>query len=78
MGEEKSVVSACGSCVAGVVLVEGVGLERCDECKKFESDEDAASAVWSLWEQTNTFLALGDDESAESFGKALDEAGSKL
>lgn len=46
--------------------------------KKYEDDEAAAAAVWSLWEQTNLFLALGDDESAESFGKVLDEAGSKL
>jgi hypothetical protein len=74
MGEEKC------DCIGGAILSMRAlpQVTKCKRCHKFKDDNEAAEAVWSLWEQTHAFLALGDDESAESFGKMLDEAGSKL
>lgn len=46
--EEKK---TCGSCSAGIVVSDGVTIQRCDECKLFETDEDAAHAVVTLLAQ---------------------------
>lgn len=35
----------CGSCHAGILVMNGNELQRCDDCELFETDEDAAMAT---------------------------------
>lgn len=38
----------CGSCHAGILVMNGNEVQRCDECALFETDEDAVEAVREL------------------------------
>lgn len=43
-------MKTCGSCYAGICLMNETEIQRCDTCKIFETDEDAAAAVQALLE----------------------------
>lgn len=45
---KRAPLKTCGSCSAGICLMNGTEVQRCDDCKLFESDQDAADAVGQL------------------------------
>lgn len=38
----------CGSCLAGICIMNGMEIERCDDCRLFATDEAAVEVVQAL------------------------------
>jgi len=60
----------CGSCLAGICIMNGNEVQRCDDCALFERDEDAAKAVHGLLKLlANEYRGLG---SGDTVADAMD------